>query len=147
MKKHLQKISRRIETIPIILRYGLLLAFALVCMKTLEYQVFSFRLNQELYIGIIASLFLLLGIGATYLWLRFNKSQAERKVEVPVLTIKEIKLLQGLAQGLTNQQLADASFLSVNTIKTHLKSVYRKLLVKNRSEAVAKAKNLNLLEK
>lgn len=147
MKKHLQKISRRIETIPIILRYGLLLAFALVCMKTLEYQVFSFRLNQELYIGIIASLFLLLGIGATYLWLRFNKSQAERKVEVPVLTIKEIKLLQGLAQGLTNQQLADASFLSVNTIKTHLKSVYRKLLVKNRSEAVAKAKNLKLLDK
>jgi ATP/maltotriose-dependent transcriptional regulator MalT len=65
---------------------------------------------------------------------------------IPILTIKELKLLRGLAQGLTNQQLADATFLSVNTIKTHLQSVYRKLLVKNRSEAVPKAKVLNLLE-
>ncbi|WP_339724522.1 LuxR C-terminal-related transcriptional regulator [uncultured Paraglaciecola sp.] len=146
MKKYLQKLQQQITTIPIVIRYGTLLALALVCIKTLEYQVFSFRLNQQLYIGIIASFFLFLGVAATYLWRRFNDSHVITNNTVPILTIKELKLLQGLAQGLTNQQLADATFLSVNTIKTQLKSLYRKLLVKNRSEAVAKAKNLNLLE-
>ncbi|GAC17429.1 response regulator transcription factor [Paraglaciecola arctica] len=145
MKKHLQKLQHQLKTIPLVIRYGLLLALALVCIKTLEYQVFSFRLNQQLYIGIIASFFLFLGVGAAYLWFRFRDNPVVEKM-MPILTIKELNLLRGLAQGLTNQQLADASFLSVNTIKTHLKSVYRKLLVKNRSEAVAKAKDLNLLE-
>jgi len=146
MKKYLQKLRQQITTIPIVIRYGLLLAFALVCMKTLEYQVFSFRLNQQLYIGIIASLFLFLGVGVAYLWLRFNDSPSDKKISPPILTIKELNLLRGLAQGLTNQQLADATFLSVNTVKTHLKSVYRKLMVKTRSEAVAKAKDLHLLK-
>jgi DNA-binding CsgD family transcriptional regulator len=146
MKKHLLNLRHHIKTIPLVVRYGLLLALALVCIKTLEYQVFSFRLNQQLYTGIIASFFLFLGVGAAYLWFRFSDSPSVEKKPVPILTIKEINLLRGLAQGLTNQQLADTHFLSVNTVKTHLKSVYRKLLVKNRSEAVAKAKDLNLLE-
>ena len=146
MKKFLHKLRQQIKTIPIVIRYGLVLALALVCMKTLEYQVFSFRLNQQLYIGIIASLFLFLGVGAAYLWLRLKDNSSNKTTTAPILTIRELKLLRGLAQGLTNQQLADTTFLSVNTIKTHLKSVYRKLLVKNRSEAVAKAKDLNLLE-
>jgi DNA-binding CsgD family transcriptional regulator len=146
MKKLLHKLRQQIKTIPIVIRYGLVLALALVCMKTLEYQVFSFRLDQQLYIGIIASFFLFLGIGAAYLWLRLNDNSSNKTTTAPILTIRELKLLRGLAQGLTNQQLADTTFLSVNTIKTHLKSVYRKLLVKNRSEAVAKAKDLNLLE-
>lgn len=146
MKKYLLKLQEQIKTIPIVLRYGLLLAFALVCMKTIEYQVFSFRLNQQLYIGIIASFFLLLGGVAVYLWLHFDRNHSDEKAIAPILTVKELNLLRGLAKGLSNQQLADTTFLSVNTIKTHLKSVYRKLLVKNRSEAVAKAKDLNLLD-
>lgn len=144
MKKHFQNLRQQITTIPLVIRYGTLLAFALVCIKTLEYQVFSFRLNQQLYIGIIACFFLFLGVATTCLWWRL--SLRVKKADPPILTIKELTLLRGLAQGLTNQQLADASFLSVNTIKTHLKSVYRKLLVKNRSEAVAKAKQLKLIE-
>jgi two-component system, response regulator PdtaR len=39
-------------------------------------------------------------------------------------------------------QLADSTFLSINTVKTHLKNIYRKLDVNNRAEAVAKAKML-----
>lgn len=145
MKKTVQNLKQQIATIPVVVRYGLLLALALICLKTLEYQVFSFRLNQQLYIGIIASFFLLLGGGLVYLWFRTAKKTTSELKPVPVLTVKELNLLKGLAQGLTNQQLADSTFLSVNTVKTHLKSIYRKLLVKNRSEAVAKAKAFNLL--
>lgn len=146
MKKRFQSLKQHLLTIPIVIRYGVLLALALVCMKTLEYQVFSFRLNQQLYVGLIAGFFLFLGIGAAYFWFRLGKSHSNKKSVTPILTVKEINLLRGLAEGLTNKQLADTTFLSVNTVKTHLKSIYRKLMVNNRSEAVAKAKNKNLIE-
>lgn len=146
MKKHLKNVHQRLNNIPLVIRYGLVLAVALICLKTLEYQVFSFRLNQHLYVGIVACFFLLFGVAVAYFWLRINRKPTADKQSVPILTVKELTLLRGLAKGLTNQQLADSAFLSVNTVKTHLKSVYRKLLVKNRSEAVAKAKDFNLLD-
>jgi DNA-binding CsgD family transcriptional regulator len=146
MKKHFQSLKQQLLNIPVVIRYGVFLGFALICVKTLEYQMFSFRLNQQFYVGLIACFFLFLGLGAGYLSIRFANKQSTEKLAPPILTVKELNLLRGLAKGLTNQQLADMSFLSVNTIKTHLKSVYRKLAVKNRSEAVAKAKNMNLLK-
>jgi len=115
-------------SIPLTLRYGVLLATALLLLKILEFNVYSYRLGQNLYSGILALLFLLHGIGVTLSWLKLGRKLPSN--ETPsVLTAKEQKLLSGLAEGLTNQQLADRS----NTIKTHLKNVYRKLAVANRN--------------
>jgi DNA-binding NarL/FixJ family response regulator len=50
------------------------------------------------------------------------------------LTPKEFEVLQGLYQGLTNQQLSDSHFVSPNTIKTHIRHVYEKLGVNSRPE-------------
>jgi hypothetical protein len=72
MKKQLRNLKQHITNIPIIIRYGVLLALTLVCLKILEYQVFLFRLYQQLYIGIIAGFFLFLGVGVAYLWIRFS---------------------------------------------------------------------------
>jgi hypothetical protein len=46
---------------------------------------------------------------------------------------------------MTNQEIAEALFLSINTIKTHLSSVYRKLGVANRRQAIAQGRRLDLL--
>lgn len=54
------------------------------------------------------------------------------------LTIKEYECLQQLTEGLTNKQMAAKQFVSINTIKSHLKSVYVKLDVKNRTSAIQK---------
>jgi DNA-binding CsgD family transcriptional regulator len=143
---NLYSLKQRLGNIPLVIRYGLLLALALIALKTAEYQIFSFRLNQQLYVGLIAVFFLILGIGTAYFWSRFRQSNPTNKIEFPTLTVKELKLLQGLVHGKTNQQLADSTFLSINTVKTHLKSIYRKLAVVNRAEAAAKAKSLNLLD-
>ena len=54
-----------------------------------------------------------------------------------VLTQRERETLELLAEGLTNQKIADALFISPNTVKRHLKAVFEKLGVKNRAEAAA----------
>lgn len=61
------------------------------------------------------------------------------------LTPKESATLELLAQGLYNREIAERSFVSVETVKTHLKHIYRKLEVANRRQAVTRAKALGLL--
>jgi LuxR family maltose regulon positive regulatory protein len=61
------------------------------------------------------------------------------------LSERELEVLQLLADGLTNQEIAQALCVSVNTVKTHLKNIYGKLGVHSRREAAAKARELNLL--
>jgi DNA-binding CsgD family transcriptional regulator len=55
------------------------------------------------------------------------------------LSSRESEVLALLATGMPNQAIADALFVSENTVRTHLKSVFRKLSVTNRSQAVARA--------
>lgn len=61
------------------------------------------------------------------------------------LSDRELDVLRLLAGGQTNQEMAQALCVSVNTVKTHLRNIYGKLGVHNRRETVAKAKELNLL--
>jgi LuxR family maltose regulon positive regulatory protein len=63
----------------------------------------------------------------------------------PALTASEMAVLRLLHSHLTNQEIADALFLSVNTIKTHLRSTYHKLGVTSRRDAVARGRRLQLL--
>jgi LuxR family maltose regulon positive regulatory protein len=61
------------------------------------------------------------------------------------LTTRELETLQLMAENLSNQEIADQLFISLNTVKTRLKSLYIKLEVNNRTKAVAKAKEFRLL--
>ncbi|HKR68830.1 MAG TPA: LuxR C-terminal-related transcriptional regulator [Streptosporangiaceae bacterium] len=61
------------------------------------------------------------------------------------LTSSELAVLRFLPSHMTNQEIAEALFLSINTVKTHLRSVYRKLNVTTRREAIARGGKLGLL--
>jgi LuxR family transcriptional regulator, maltose regulon positive regulatory protein len=61
------------------------------------------------------------------------------------LTESEVAVLRFLPSHMTNQEIAESLFLSINTIKTHLSSVYRKLGVTSRRQAIAQARRLDLL--
>lgn len=61
------------------------------------------------------------------------------------LSSREVVLLEHIAEGKTNQKIADAMFISVNTVKTHLKNINVKLDVSTRTEAVMKAQQMGLL--
>jgi len=65
-------------------------------------------------------------------------------VSVP-LTESERAVLRFLPSHMTNEEISQALFLSINTVKTHLRSAYRKLGVSSRREAIARARRLGLL--
>jgi len=65
--------------------------------------------------------------------------------EAPALTASELAVLRLLRSHMTNQEIAGALYLSVNTVKTHLRAVYHKLGVSSRREAVDRGRRLRML--
>jgi LuxR family maltose regulon positive regulatory protein len=61
------------------------------------------------------------------------------------LSTRELATLRLLAEDLMNRKIAEKLFISLNTVKTHLKNIFLKLKVESRSDAVAKAKEMGLL--
>jgi LuxR family maltose regulon positive regulatory protein len=64
---------------------------------------------------------------------------------VELLSERELEILQLVAEGLSNQEIADACFIAVSTVKSHLNHAFGKLNAKSRTQAVAQAKELGLL--
>jgi LuxR family transcriptional regulator, maltose regulon positive regulatory protein len=61
------------------------------------------------------------------------------------LTQRELTILRFLGTSMSAAEIADELFLSVNTVKTHIASIYRKLTVSRRREAVQRARELELI--
>ncbi len=64
---------------------------------------------------------------------------------VEPLSERELELLRLIAAGMTNQAIAESLVVSVNTVKTHARSIYGKLGVRNRTQAAARARELGLI--
>lgn len=64
---------------------------------------------------------------------------------VEPLTERELEVLRLIAEGLSNQEIAQQLFLSLSTVKWHTHNIYGKLGVHNRTQAVAKARALGML--
>lgn len=64
---------------------------------------------------------------------------------VDPLSDRELEVLHLMAQDLSYKEIANQIVVSLNTVRTHVKNIYSKLMVHKRSEAVAKARELNLL--
>ena len=62
------------------------------------------------------------------------------------LTDRELDVLKQLADGHSNRQIAETLFVSVGTVKTHARHIYEKLAVNNRTHAVARAREIGILE-
>jgi LuxR family transcriptional regulator, maltose regulon positive regulatory protein len=63
----------------------------------------------------------------------------------PLLSERELEVLQHLARGLSYEEIGRHLFLSLNTIQFHVKNIYRKLLVNKRTQAIQKAREMNLI--
>ncbi|MEM7802677.1 MAG: LuxR C-terminal-related transcriptional regulator, partial [Chloroflexota bacterium] len=86
------------------------------------------------------------GISAPYAQLLLDCLEFWQPEEMPQpLSPRELEVLQHLASGQTNRQIAAEMIVSLNTIKAHTRRLYDKLNVRNRTQAVARARELNLL--
>ena len=152
--------------------YSISLAFLLFFLKWLELRFIIFDHSFEIYIGFIAVIFTALGI---WLALKLSKPKPDNyRVETVViekkvyvnrndadryqdfildtslvsqleLSKRELEILSLLAQGHSNQEIAAKLFVSLSTVKTHNQNLFEKLEVERRTQAVEKAKRLNLI--
>jgi LuxR family maltose regulon positive regulatory protein len=74
-----------------------------------------------------------------------SETQAPESEIVEPLSERELEVLQRVAEGLTNREIASRLFLSLNTVKAHTRTIYGKLGVNSRTQAVARARALGVL--
>ena len=142
--------------------YGISLAILLFLLRWLELRFIIFDHALEIYVGAIAVIFTALGI---WLALKLTKPTIERVVvekdiyiekspdfifndaEMSRLGIskRELEVLQLMAGGLSNAEIAARLFVSLNTIKTHASNLFIKLDASRRTQAIEKAKSLCLI--
>ncbi|MBX2897074.1 MAG: DNA-binding response regulator [Cyclobacteriaceae bacterium] len=138
----------------IIIIYGLSLAALVFLLQYLEYKFFVRDLSIQFYVGILALGFTVLGV---WVGLRLTTKKVVTVHAVPEFVLNEAELqrlgvskreyevLELMAKGLTNQQIADKLFVSLNTIKTHTSNLFLKLEVSRRTQAVQRGKELRLI--
>ena len=133
-----------------IIIYGFLLALTVFILEYFEYRYVVRNLSLEILILFIAIVFVILGwwLGKTLTskpvaLQPFRKN--EKAIEYLGLSERELEVLVLVAEGHSNKEIAGKLFVSINTVKTHLQKVYEKLEVSRRTQAVEKAKSLNLI--
>ena len=153
----LQKLKQNKELIS----YAIAMAILLLLLRLLEYKFLVLEYKVEIYAGIIAIIFLLIGIWVAN---KVTKPKVEtvvvekevkifqdnfsintEAIETLKISSRELEVLQLMAKGLSNQEIADALFVSLHTIKTHNANLFEKLDVKRRTQAVEVAKKLQII--
>ncbi|MEQ1587618.1 MAG: response regulator transcription factor [Cyclobacteriaceae bacterium] len=135
-----------------VILYGLALAGLVFLLKYLEYRLIVHDLSIEFYVGLVALFFTGLGIWAG---LKLTRKQVvmggpefilnESELQRLGISKREHEVLELMAKGLSNQEIADKLFVSLNTIKTHSSNLFLKLEVSRRTQAVQRAKELRLI--
>jgi DNA-binding CsgD family transcriptional regulator len=129
--------------------YALALAAAAFALQWLEYRYTARAFSTEVYVALIALAFITLGI-----WMGRRLTPAPAPAEFRRnaeairslgLTARECEILELLASGQSNKEMARKLCVSPNTIKTHLARVYEKLEVTRRVQAIEKARWLALI--
>ena len=143
--------------------YGISLAILLLLIKWLEFRFLIINHSLEIYIAAIALIFTVLGI-----WLSKKLTnpktvivekqivkeiiidttefiQDKKAIENLNISKRELEVLDLMSKGMSNQEIADALFVSIPTIKTHSSKLFEKLEVSRRTQAVEKAKRLRII--
>lgn len=141
-----------------ILIYGLCGGLLIAVLRVIEYRFLVVEHSLEIYGGLIALLFAGVGI---WLGLKLTRKKEilvykEVAVSAPFalnqgklrelgITRRELEILDLIANGLSNREIAEKLFVSENTVKTHSSRLFDKLSAKRRTQAVQIGKELGLI--
>lgn len=149
--------------------YGACAGVLIVAMRLVEYRFLVVSHSVEIYAALIAAAFAAVGIWFGLTITGRKVEVREVTVEVPVtvevrvptaagpfvadqaridalgITPRELEVLQLIAEGLSNKEMAERLFVSENTIKTHTSRVFDKLGASRRTQAVQFAKSQGLI--
>jgi len=134
------------------LRFGLIVTALLILFQLSNASLFMPSIPADVVIGITAVILIGLGI-----YLGGNmKMDKVTEVAAPVsvdqerirnlgISIRELEVLQLISEGLSNFEIGERLFISESTIKTHVSSLFVKLDVKRRTQAVTRAKEWRVI--
>ena len=130
--------------------YGALLAVGAVALQWLEYRVWVQTHATEAYVTLSAAAFLGLGVWVGARLFRQQTLSGNFQPNLPALaslgiTGREHQVLELLASGRSNKEIARRLHVSPNTVKTHVSRLYEKLPAARRTEAVLRARELRLI--
>ncbi|TFI56588.1 response regulator transcription factor [Sphingomonas parva] len=132
-----------------IIPYALVLAAAAALLDWLEYRYLTHAYSTEIYVLLIALGSVALGLWAGRKLTPVHAASPFARNDAAIrslgLTARECEILELLASGRSNKEMARTLGISPNTIKTHVTRVYEKLEVQNRVLAIAKARSLALI--
>lgn len=132
-----------------VLLWALVLAAGAFALQWLEYQYVARVFSREIYIGLIGTAFAIGGVWVGWkLSARAAPAPFARNTAAQAalgLTGQEMRVLEKLAAGQSNKEIARTLGLSPNTVKTHLANLFAKLEVARRTQAVGKARDLHLI--
>jgi len=142
-----------------VLIFGLAGGLLITVLKWSEYRFLVIEHSLEIYGGLVAAIFATLGI---FLGLKLTRAPAtiiiqeapaaERftvnavKQEQLAITTRELEILNLIAEGLSNREIADRLFVSENTVKTHSSRLFDKLGARRRTQAVQMGKSFGLIQ-
>ena len=143
-----------------ILLYGLIGGALIAGLRLIEYRWLVVEHSVEIYGGLIALVFAALGIWLGLRLTRHKETVVVREVLVPApatferdqdrqatlgITPRELEILELIAQGLSNREIAERVHISENTVKTHSSRLFDKLGAQRRTQAVQRGKDLRLI--
>ena len=143
-----------------ILIYGLAGGVLIAALRFAEYRFLVVEHSVEIYGALVASLFAGVGIWVGLTLTRKPAPVVVREIPVPAgqpfavndsnvrelgITPRELEILAHIATGKSNREIADALFVSENTVKTHSSRLFGKLNVNRRTQAVQVGKALSLI--
>ena len=148
------------QTIIHTLIYGLCGGILIVVLRLIEFRFLVVEHSIEIYGGLIAAMFAGLGIWLGLKLTRKKEVVVVKEVLVPAtqrftlneerlkglgITRRELEILELIAQGLSNREIADKLFVSENTVKTHSSRLFDKLSARRRTQAVQIGKEMGLI--
>ena len=132
-----------------VLLYGLLLGLVAFLLQWLDYRHAVHSIGTELYILCLAVLFTIIGGWAGAALTRRRRSEPFRQnleaLRYLGISARESEVLALLAEGHSNKQIARLLGISPNTVKTHVASLLAKLDSTRRTQAINKARELEIL--
>jgi DNA-binding NarL/FixJ family response regulator len=140
--------------------YGVAGGLLIALLKVLEYRYLVVAHSVEIYAGLVAAVFAAVGIWLGLKLTRTKETLVIREITVPTpssfvrnegsvdalgLTPRELEILELIASGLSNREIAAKIFISENTVKTHSSRLFDKLGAKRRTQAVQLGKERGLI--
>ncbi|HWE47201.1 MAG TPA: response regulator transcription factor [Caulobacteraceae bacterium] len=128
--------------------WGVVLAVAAFALEFLKYGYVVRAFPAPVYVGIVATVFAACGAWLGWRLTARRQGGFERNDQAVTslgLTPQEVRVLERLAAGQSNKEIARTMELSPNTVKTHLSNLFEKLEVSRRTQAIGKARELRLI--